>query len=109
MMMIHLGASAAGAMSPQMIAGINGRFMNAFGGRLLAGYDRKMAQVAARKPAAKAKATPKPVAKPAAAAPKPQRPMTHALRAAWLRQAEADVRAHTHDARCCYTDMKAGR
>jgi hypothetical protein len=95
-MIVHIGNSV-GAVSPDRIGELSGRFMAAFSSRLLAGLDRKLAQVAAKKrPAAKARVALKPAAKPM-------------NRAARLRQAEAEVRANQpRDARCCWRDMRTG-
>lgn len=102
--MIHVGSGFGASLSPQRIEAVSGRFMNALGEHLLAGYDKKMREVAARKPAAKAKPAPKP-----AAARKPVRPVTRADRAARLRAAEASVRAsQPKEARCVWLDMVAG-
>jgi hypothetical protein len=69
--------------------------MAAFGARMLAGLDRKLASVAAaKKPAVKARVAAKPAA----------RPMNRATR---LRCAEAGVRAvQPRDARCVWHGMK---
>jgi hypothetical protein len=85
-------------MSPERIGALQGRFMAAFGARMVAGYDRKMASIAAKK---KPKAA-RPKAKPVAVAPKP------VSRAARLARAEAEVRAvQPRDARCVWRGMSA--
>ena len=94
--MIHVGASVASSMAPDRIGTLQGRFMAAFGARMMAGRDKKMAQVAAKKrPTVKAKArvAPRPAAKPMS-------------RAARLRKAETEVKAtQPRDARCVWRDM----
>jgi hypothetical protein len=91
-MIVHIGNSV-GAMSPDRIGELSDRFMAAFSSRLLAGLDKKLAQVAAKKrPAAKARV-----------ASSLKTPMSRAAR---LRQAEAEVRANQpRDARCCWRGM----
>jgi predicted GTPase len=63
-MLIQVGASAAGAMSPDRIGSLHGRFMAAFSARMMAGLDKKLAQVAAKKNPAVAIVAPRPSAKP---------------------------------------------
>ena len=96
-MHIHVGASLASQMSPDRIQALSGRFMAMFGARMLAGYDKKMEQIAAKKkPAMKAKAAPRPAAKP--------KPVSRSAR---LARAEAEVRStQPRDARCCWQDMR---
>lgn len=88
-MLVHVGNSVAGSMSPDRIEALSGRFMAAFSARMMAGLDKKMASIAAKKPAATRQKA-KPVS-----------------RAARLRQAEASVKAmQPRDARCCWSDMR---
>jgi hypothetical protein len=95
-MLIHVGNSV-GAMSPDRVGALHGRFMAAFGARMLAGLDSKLASIAAKK---KKPAATRQKAKPVAAKPKP------VSRAARLRQAESEVKAtQPRDARCCWADM----
>ena len=95
-MLVHVGNSVAGSMSPDRIEALSGRFMAAFDARMMAGLDKKMASIAAKKPAATRQK-----AKPVAAKPKP------VSRAARLRKAEAEVKAmQPRDARCCWSDMR---
>jgi hypothetical protein len=112
-MMFHVGSGFGASLSPQRIHALGGRFMNAFGEHMLAGYDRKMAQVAACKPKPAARTAPKPAARTApkpAASRKVVRPMTRADRAARLRAAEESVRAsQPADARCVWRGMTTGR
>lgn len=99
-MLVHIGNSVAGSMSPERIGALQGRFMAAFSARMLAGLDKKLASVAAKKKPAAAKPTVKAkvAAKPA---PKP------VSRAARLRRAEAEVRAvQPRDARCVWRGME---
>jgi hypothetical protein len=93
-MLVHIGNSV-GAMSTERMAMLQGRFMAAFSARMLAGLDKKLAEVAAKKPAAaKARVAAKPAAKPVS-------------RASLLRKAEAEVRAtQPQDARCVWRGMK---
>jgi len=95
-MLVHVGNSVASSMAPDRVGELHGRFMGALNARLLAGLDRKLAQVAAKKkPAAKVKAASKPGAKP--------KPVSRAAR---LRQAESEVKAtQPNDPRCCWRDM----
>lgn len=96
-MLVHMGNSVASSMSPDRIGALSSRFMAAFSARMLAGLDKKLAEVAAtKKPAMKVKAR---VAPRAAG-----KPMSRAVR---LRQAEAEVKAmQPRDARCCWRDMR---
>ena len=95
-MLVHIGNSVASAMSPDRIEALRGRFMAAFGARMMAGLDKKLAQMAAeKKPAVKARVAPRPAAK--------RKPVSRAAR---LRNAEAEVKAtQARDGRCVWRDM----
>ena len=97
-MLVHVGNSVAGSMSPDRIEALSGRFMAAFSSRMLAGLDKKLASIAAKK---------KPVAKPKAGVGGALRPAAKPMsRAARLRKAEAEVKAtQPRDARCFWQDM----
>jgi hypothetical protein len=95
-MLVHIGNSV-GATSPERIGDMSNRFMMALNARMLAGLDRKLAQIAAKRTPAVAK----PTAKTAAAKPKP------VSRGARLRQAESEVQAaKPRDRRLCWSDMQ---
>ena len=97
-MLVHIGNSVAGSMAPDRMGELHGRFMGALNARLLAGLDKKLASIAAKK---------KPVAKPKAGVGVALRPAAKPMsRAARLRKAEAEVKAtQPRDARCFWQDM----
>ena len=65
-MLVHIGNSV-GATSPERIGDMSNRFMMALNARMLAGLDRKLAQIAAKRTPAVAKPTAKTAAAKTAA------------------------------------------